>query len=564
MRKIIASIALLLLANSLVFAQSEHYDLHPAFPHYLTAEEQLLMHTLPEKAIRNATTAPQGPVNALAEFQPMMGVMIRYPLGIPVNLVAQLSQITQVKVLVGSTYQMNNANSYFTQNGVNMSNVELWNIPNDSYWTRDYGPWFIIDGNDQVAVIDFTYNRPQRPNDDASLQYVVSHLTMPRYEMPMIHTGGNYMTDGYGTAASTQLVITENPNETAASLRQIAQNYLGINNYMFIQDPMNDYIYHIDCWAKFLDVDKVLVAQVPTSDSRYDDYEAAAAVFANATTPWGNHYQVFRVYEPGTGWYATPYTNSLILNDHVFVPIAGSQWDDDAIEVYQQAMPGYTIVPIMQVNSAPWENTDALHCRTHELADKGMLYIKHYPLLGNQDVQNGSVTLSADIKALSGQSLITDSLLVYYRINNNTWQHLALTAVGGSSFEATISGLQNLDTVDYYLFAKDQSGRRECHPYIGLLDPHQFVVNAPDAISTPSLDASIMLYPNPAVDRIVVRGENLSSVKVYNAMGQFVDEYPLNHIATAINCKDWPAGVYYLSILMENGTTTSRKLVKIN
>ena len=563
MKKNIAFISLLLLANYILFAQSDLYDEHPAFPYYMTAEEQLLKHTLTEKAARNATAAPQGPVTALAEFQPMMGVMIAYPLGIPVNFVAQLSQVTQVKVLVNSASQQNSANSNFSQHGVNMNNVEFWIIPHDSYWTRDYGPWFIIDGNDDVAVIDFTYNRPQRAQDDASIQYVVQHLNMNMYAMPMIHTGGNYMVDGYGTAASTQLVIDENPSETVTSLRQMAQEYLGINQYYFIDDPMDDYIFHIDCWGKYLGVDKVLVAQVPTSDYRYNDYEAAAAVFANATTPWGNHYQVFRVYEPGSGWQATPYTNSLILNDHVFVPIAGSQWDDDAIAVYQQAMPGYTIVPVMQVSNTPWENTDALHCRTHELADKGMLYIKHYPLSGAQEAQNGSVTMTAEIKALSAQTLVSDSLLVFYRINNSVWQNTTLTAVGGSSFEATLSGLQNLDTVDYYLFAKDQSGRREHHPYIGAADPHRFVVNAPDAIAQPDAQSSIMLYPNPAVDLFVVKGESLNRVKVYNAMGQFVAEYPLNDVATAINCKDWPAGVYYLSILTDNGETLSKKLVKL-
>jgi hypothetical protein len=123
--------------------------------------------------------------------------------------------------------------------------------------------------------------------------------------------------------------------------------------------------------------------------------------------------------------------------------------------------------------------------------------------------------------------------------------------------------LQDLDTVDYYLFAKDLSGRREHHPYIGAADPHRFVVNAPTAIQNQSLEASVLLYPNPAVDRFTLRGENLASVKVYNAMGQFVAEYPL-HRATVINCQDWPAGVYYLSILMESGETLSKKLVKVN
>ena len=36
-----------------------------------------------------------------------------------------------------------------------------------------------------------------------------------------------------------------------------------------------------------------------------------------------------------------PYTNSLILNDKVFVPITGSDWDEQALSTYQSAMPGY-------------------------------------------------------------------------------------------------------------------------------------------------------------------------------------------------------------------------------
>jgi hypothetical protein len=119
-----------------------------------------------------------------------------------------------------------------------------------------------------------------------------------------------------------------------------------------------------------------------------------------------------------------------------------------------------------------------------------------------------------------------------------------------------------LDTVDYYLFAKDMSGKREHHPYIGAADPHRFVVNAPTAIQNQSLEASVLLYPNPAVDCITLRGENLTSVKVYNAMGQFVAEYPLQR-ATVINCQDWPAGVYYLSILMNDSTIVSKKVVKL-
>ena len=84
----------------------------------------------------------------------------------------------------------------------------------------------------------------------------------------MVHTGGNYMVDGYGTAASTTLVLSENTNQTASSIQSMANNYLGINNYMLIDDPLGDYIEHIDCWGKFLDVDKVLIGQTPPPDWR--------------------------------------------------------------------------------------------------------------------------------------------------------------------------------------------------------------------------------------------------------------------------------------------------------
>jgi hypothetical protein len=44
-------------------------------------------------------------------------------------------------------------------------------------------------------------------------------------------------------------------------------------------------------------------------------------------------------------------------------------------------------------------------------------------------------------------------------------------------YTSTITGAEPGDTVRYYLFAADASGHRANHPFIGLPDPHQFVVN---------------------------------------------------------------------------------------
>ena len=551
--------------SGFVFAQSEaqHYDMHPKFPHHATAEERQMIPYLSQQAHLRDVQTPTAPVTAVAEFQPMGGVMIAYPLGIPVALVSELSHITQVKVLVDDASDSAQAAQYFTNSNVTMSNVEFWMINHDSYWTRDYGPWFVIDGHDSVNVIDFIYNRPQRPHDDAAMEYVVDYLGVNRYEMPMVHTGGNYMVDGYGTAASTMLVLQENPSETEASLSAMAQAYLGVDDYMFTIDPLGEYIAHIDCWGKFLDVDKVLIAKVPANDPRYNNYESVAQTFAESITPWGNHYQVYRVDANPNANKATPYTNSLILNDHVFLPIAGNSLDNAAIATYQQAMPGYTIVPIMQSNYTPWYSTDALHCRTHELADLGMLYLKHYPLLGNKTYDD-DLTVSVTIKALSGASLITDSLLVYFRINQGEWHAAALNHVSGDeyafSFTSVNTVFENGDSIQYYIYAKDASGRCEKHPYIGAADPHVFVM---DGVGVNNYDPlHVRVYPNPATDFVLIQGENLSEVTVFDMMGRQIEYHSLSgHNIEKISCQQWDNGVYFLHIRDNQNRTAIQKLV---
>ncbi|MBR4135061.1 MAG: agmatine deiminase family protein [Bacteroidales bacterium] len=539
-----------------LMAQSEHYDTHPKFTHEATPAERVLLQHWYLNA--KGTTPPVAPVTAIAEFQPMGGVLIAYPLGVPVSLVRELSLVTQVTVIVSSGQDSTSAKYYFASNGVNSSNMRYWLVNHDSYWVRDYGPWFVLDGNDQIGIVDFTYNRPSRPHDDAAMQYFIQNLGVPSFEMSMVHTGGNYMVDGYGTAASTDLVLEENPTMTAADVQAMAHDYLGIDNYMLLNDPLGEYIAHIDCWGKFLGVDKVLIAQVATSDPRYNAYEQVANTFANALTPWGNHYRVYRVYAPGNNA-KTPYTNSLILNDHVFLPTSGNQYDNGAIAAYEQAMPGYTIVPIQQTYNASWQNTDALHCRTHELADLGMLYLKHYPLLGHQ-VFHESYDLPVTIKALSGQALITDSLLAYYRIDEGPWQSTLMQHDSGDVWHATLTGLQADSEVDYYLFAKDASGRRECLPYIGAADPFHFTLGGVGVEE--NAFAHLALYPNPTSDNIVLRGKNLSSMTLYNQMGQQVMQVDLDDYMI-VDCHTLPAGVYVAVIRNDDGKTCTKRVVKI-
>ncbi|MEG2071334.1 MAG: agmatine deiminase family protein, partial [Bacteroidales bacterium] len=327
----------------------------------------------------------------------------------------------------------------------------------------------------------------------------------------------------------------------------------------FMEDPLGDYIEHIDCWGKFLGVDKVLIGQVSPNDSRYNDYEEVADFFANAVSAWGNHYRVYRVFTPGGFADVTPYTNSLILNDHVFVPQTGSRWDADAITAYQQAMPGYTIVPVMESTYTPWENTDALHCRTHEMADLRMLLIQHKPLLGNQTYQN-SYTIDADITAYSGETLIADSVLIYYKINDDPWQSSVMLSVGGKRWEGTISGVPEGSEVKYYLFAKDESQRREKHPYIGIHDPHTFMAGSVGIAQTnPN---RFKLYPNPVSEYCIITGGYVEQVTVFNSIGQLMEQRQVKDQTIRLACSSWNSGIYFIKLEDETGNFTVKRMIK--
>lgn len=415
------------------------------------------------------TAPPFAPVRPIAEFEPASGVMIRYPLGIPTTLVVALAETADVLCLVSSTSQMNSARNTFSSAGVNMDRVSFMIASTDSYWTRDYGPWFLFDGAGEYGVLDFQYNRP-RPGDNLVPEIYANEYDLPYYGMNIKQTGGNYMTDGINTAAQTQIAYTENSNNQSNVNTQM-QNYLGITNYHVVQDPNNTYIDHIDCWGKFLAPDKILIRSVPASHPQYNAIEATANYFAQQICAWGYPYRVYRVNTPQN----QPYSNSLILNKRVFVPTMNSSYDAAALQVYAQALPGYEIIGVPGSAYTPWESTDALHCRTHEIPDARMLDISHQPYFGDQNY-SGEYVFSANIIAHSGAALNADSLFVAYRFNSSDWQYSMLSPTGGYGYQGFISGHAVGDTIRYYIQAADNSGRKRSQPDFAELDPHIFVV----------------------------------------------------------------------------------------
>ena len=69
---------------------------------------------------------------------------------------------------------------------------------------------------------------------------------------------------------------------------------------------------------------------------------------------------------------------------------------------------------------------------------------------------------------------------------------------------------------------------------------------------------TIMVYPNPANDFVTLKGENLGTIRVYNALGQKVDEFEANRNELRISTTGYENGLY----VVKAGGQTLRFVVK--
>lgn len=556
------SILILVFVVSTAFSQTYLPDSLKSKYHMLTYEElENHKNGVRESKSITPTAPPDGFVRNIAEWETNQGVIVAYPkwyqeFGIPVSLIQQMAEITHVYIIYYYESDLPDIQSQLTSGGVNTDNVTYHNIPQNTYWTRDFSPWFIQHGDvPEVGIVNFDYNR-DRPDDNNVPVEFGALLDIDVFGMDVVHTGGNYMCDGMGKAASTTLVYDEN-SISDALVNTRMEDYLGITDYLVVEDPMDDYIYHIDCWGKYLDVDKVLVGEVPESDYRYEDYEAAADYFANHPSSYGNNYEVYRAYSPD----GQPYTNSLIMNGHVFVPVpasgAAADWNDEAIAVYQEAMPGYVIHAVENTTAPEWQSTDALHCRTHEVPDVEMLHIYHSAYYGLQEPAD-NYPVSAEIVSYGGNDLIADSLRVYYRVDEGNWQYVLMSNTSGNAYTANIPSQASGSTVEYIIRASDMTERTESHPFIGFPDPHTFVIDGTSAIET--VNSSMSIFPNPTNGKLSVAmhylNEENAVLEILDVNGRVCRHENLSNTGDykllRFDVSDLPSGAYVVKVTSDS------------
>jgi agmatine/peptidylarginine deiminase len=211
------------------------------------------------------------------------------------------------------------------------------------------------------------------PEDDQTPQDVAEAVGLRRLPIEAFVTGGNFLVDGRGTAFCTTAFLDENRTRISDDeLRLRLRSALGIERLVVLENTEPVGIQHIDCWLKVLDPSRLLVKRAPADHPEFAPIERNVAVLSRLRSALGRPYEILRIDCPAYGsnddfasGQSIPslpaYTNALILNKNVFVPLFSCAGDEEALATWRAALPGHRVVGI---SFDGWKPYDALHCRT--------------------------------------------------------------------------------------------------------------------------------------------------------------------------------------------------------
>lgn len=457
-----------------------------------------------------------------AEWEPATGTMIVWPLSVPYKLVIELAKNTHLYTLVANDSAKKEADKWYSIWGIDSStNTFIYAQQGiDAWWTRDWGPSavFTTDGTMKLADGKYIYSTPNtKLGCDDTLHFLYTakdspptktqiddNATIPFakgigvevLDLPFINTGGNVLTDGLGTTFSTCILLNENKfyNVPKEKFIQLNKELLGISNYHIISNFEKSGIQHIDCFMKLLDEERILVAEPPADHELNSIYQNIIDnELKKLKTPYGRSYEIIRIKtERYKEERLAAYTNSIIINKTIYVPLFQIKLDSAALKTWQQAMPGYTVKgfefaledePIVSnelkdhYKEYGWNSGDALHCRTRAVWDAQMLFMSTKRITSEVDAKNKNIVYTTIID-YSKKGLVKENCNLFWRAEGeNEWKTVALTQTENPQhFFAEIPYHQKAATVEYYLSAESTSGKKETQPRTAPVGFYQFKI----------------------------------------------------------------------------------------
>ncbi|MDQ3101359.1 MAG: agmatine deiminase family protein, partial [Bacteroidota bacterium] len=479
---------------------------------------------------RGINTPPPVPVRTMGEWEEVQTLCVAWQAfpTILKQIVRHAKEECEVLIICassGSNSQSSITGYLLASNAggpplANMNNISFQTAATNSIWIRDYGPeTMYFNEVDSLVLLDWIYNRP-RPLDDAISDVIgnaknISVFSTTQAPNDLVHTGGNFMADGFGTAFSSNLVIEENGSSgqynqtvrTPAQIDAMMGTWMGINagRYVKMSTLPYDGIHHIDMHMKLLDEETLLIGQFPSGVSDGPQIEANIQYIQNNyTSVFGTPYEIVRIpmipsttgAYPPSGNYRT-YANNIFINKTVLVPTYRQQYDTTGLRILRETLPGYRVIGI------DCDNTDgniiaqsgAIHCITKAIGVSDPLLIRHQRLRDTNDPFD-PYPVEAYIRHKSG---VASAQLLWTTDTAAGFNTVPMVPSAGNEWNAQIPAQPVGSTIFYYIHATAINGKQLSRPIVAPTGTWQFDVIPGGAVGTP---VSIKMLLEGAYDAV--------------------------------------------------------------
>lgn len=453
------------------------------------SDEQDDRDTLTTSSLTNyvITHPPDVPVRAMAEWEELQAIAIAWSSQWTdvsrFDLLAQIVQAAKEEVEVIIVCDLvSKARAQLQERGVtDFSRISFQGVGRDlnRIWIRDFGAHTVYSNAvDSMLLVDWMYDADYPVADTASPVVMAEHYSVPLYsttgrEYALRLDGGNFLTDGLGTAFSSDRVLQE--NSSLAYVRIIAEEFMGIDRYIILPRLPYDVIHHVDMHMKLLDEETILIGRYPEGKGDYMQLEENIQfIQQHYKTPFGKPYKIVRIDMPpdqhggypddanncsarGKGCYRT-YTNALFVNKTILVPTYEEAYDTTALRIWRETMPGYNIVSINCDELI--DEFGAIHCITKEIGVNDPLWIVHEKR-EQACVSDPTYPIPALLKHRSG---IKSAKLFYTTNLAYGYQMVDMEQIDEDNWLGEIPAQLFGSTVYYYIQATANSGKEIVRP----------------------------------------------------------------------------------------------------
>ena len=303
------------------------------------------------------------------------------------EMVKYISRGEKVRIIVESVQHKLKAKKVLSSANIDLKNIEFFILETNRGWTRDSGPIFIKNNENEIAEVNFKFNgwaKYSNYKKDEKLPKFISKKfkldnIIPCYNNNhVVLEGGSIDTNGRGTLFTTEECLLDtkvqvrNPGYTKEDYEVVFKKYLGIFTIIWLGNGItgDDTHGHVDDLCRFVNHNTVVLAQEKNPhDENYTKLKENKERIIDIKIEDGSNVEIVDLPMPSPVIFKgqrlpASYANFYFSNYAVLVPTFNDTNDRIALGILSELI---TDRPVIGINAVDliW-GLGAIHCLTHE------------------------------------------------------------------------------------------------------------------------------------------------------------------------------------------------------